>query len=244
MRDLRERFEEAAGMRAPDLWPDIESRRPGSPPRNPRRAWAVGVALILTAGIVLSGVWLAGRSPEVRRPAGLTPSPSPTDEQRSPRNVTGRFEFVPQTLISASESRLRIDAPPGIGRWVLDCRSGVSGHALDGSQGSSGFGADCPVDALIGWGGGIGGIYLVDRHYLAIAGRALPDPGSKIRATLADGRSMTLSPAEGLWIFVLRAADKTVTSPDPGSRVVRLERLDADGKVTFTVPIPGNMWGG
>jgi Tol biopolymer transport system component len=78
MTDIRTRFREADRITAPDLWPDITTRRPGEVPTTPARSRVamagLGLALAGLAVFVLARAFL-NNPPELGQPVPPTRSP-------------------------------------------------------------------------------------------------------------------------------------------------------------------------
>jgi hypothetical protein len=234
MRELRERFDAANRLSAPDLWADIETRRPGPPPPSPRRAGTIAVALLVTAlGVTVLAVALW---PGSSTGPGSETSPSPTAAEPEPssgrfQGVFGaRFDFVPAEVVSSTEEELIVQAPAGETEWVVGpCR--VEGGAVGADVGSTGFTAkSCGLeDGLIVM---TGGLRLGERFYVVAIGRLPADGGYRVRVTLADGRQTTVDPLEGLWIVVTAAVSEPYDArPDADSRIRMVEQIDAEGNV-------------
>jgi hypothetical protein len=233
MRELRDRFDVANRMTAPDLWPDIETRRPGPPAQPPRAVGAIVVALLVTVvGIAIAAVALWPSADPA--PAGITsPSSEPEPSFDPGAGSTVRFEFVPAEVVSSSRAELVVDAPADVARWTFETASGsVDGRPLDGSKENGGFGGGCGGDAYLSV-CGPGQLFLAGRSYAVVYGRVLPVDGYRVRVTLADGRSTTITALEGLWIVVMGAADEPRgAGPDRDSVVRKVELIAPDGSIT------------
>ena len=78
MTDLEKEFRTLDRLDAPDLWPEAESRQPGTarPPRRPSRAVAAAVALVVAAvGIGLAvRAFIGGSAQRTPQPAASVPA--------------------------------------------------------------------------------------------------------------------------------------------------------------------------
>ena len=227
MRELRDRFDVANRLSAPNLWPDIETRRPGPSVRPPRAVGAIVVALVVTvAGLAIAAVAL-WPNPDITPGGSLQEEPT-----GPPQRERVRFGFVPLEVVSSSRAELVVDAPADVARWTFETASGsVDGRPLDGSKENGGFGGGCGGDAYLSV-CGPGSLLLAGRQYTVVYGRVLPVEGYRVRVTLADGRSTTIVANEGLWIVVMGAVEEPLSAvPDRDSEVRMVELIAPDGSI-------------
>jgi len=233
MRELRDRFDAASRMTAPDLWPDIETRRPGPSVRPPRAVGAIVVALVVTgAGLAIAAVALWPN-------ADTTPGGSSQAEPTGPpQRERVRFGFVPLEVVSSSREELVVDAPAGLARWTFR-DSGLTGRPLDGSEGGGGLGGGCGGDPYYLSVCGVGGLGIGGRHYAVVYGRVRPVEGYRVRVTLGDGRTRTMDALEGRWIVIMGAVDgSSGTESDLDSGVRKVELIAPNGQTSWVENMP------
>jgi glutamine cyclotransferase len=210
MDDVRNLVRQVNGVRAPDLWPEIEGRHPRTPQpdRAPvRRAVTAVVALVIGAGgVVLAYRAFDGRPPE---PAAGT--------NANPR-VTAEIPVDPDRWL------MEISSAGGT-TWVGSARSGLEDPTLIRiDHATNEIVASIPLRAPV-WGAGLAAtddaVWVATPGYLdridpatneIVASVPLP-PGGPV-AIAAD--------EEGVWVGVLDET-ATVVRVDPGSNEIVAE---------------------
>jgi hypothetical protein len=141
MRDFDERFRSLRAVRAPDLWPDIEARRPTQdrPPRAARWAAAAAALAVAVAGLLVAS--RAFRSePLEPRPASVPPDPV----------VVGTIEIPGANAVVAGEGSVWVAA--------ISTDGGCDGtiHRIDPVSGEAI--ARISIDGIVNWEVGGGGM--------------------------------------------------------------------------------------
>ncbi len=236
MRELRDHFDSANRLTAPDLWPEIETRRPGTPPPPHRRLGTIVVALFVTAlamTVLAVALW-----PAAETTPSSEASPAPTTPGEPPAlSQGGNFDFVPFEVESSEPRVLQVTAPAGQTLWVVGpCR--VEGSTVDSSDdGSTGFIAKCVEDD--GFVVMTGGMTLAGRFYVVAIGQAPADAGYRVRVTLGDGRQTTQDVIDGLWIVVTAAVGEPYDArPDADSQIHKVELIGPDGTIHHVEDVP------
>jgi hypothetical protein len=153
----------------------------------------------------------------------------------TPRLVIGDTDmpagFVAQTVLSSTESKLILHAPPGAIRWTLDgdsCSVNLTWLVVPegGSPGGGGFGgAGCPWAPHLSI-GARGSIGTNGADFSVIGGRVLPAENVQIRVELANGAQMTVQPHDAMWLVIVqRCGDYE------GTEIRSVELLGADGSL-------------
>jgi len=150
----------------------------------------------------------------------------------TPRLVIGDTDmpagFVAQTVLSSTDSKLILDAPPGVIRWTLDgdsCRVDQTWLVVPagGSPGGGGFGgAGCPwaPHLSIGARGSLGGN---GADFSVIGGRVLPPDHVQIRVALANGAQITVQARDAGWLVIVQRCGDF-----EGTEIRSVELLGAD----------------
>jgi hypothetical protein len=244
MTDLRERFSESDRLPVPDLWEEASSRTPGPLPRgdHARRVVTIAVAIAVAAGGIglARGLLFPSRaSAPGATPPNETPSSEPTEDPGGPASRATRYEFVTIRVVSSTRDRLVLEGPIGLARWTLNANCDVTGFSIRLGRNTGGFGGSgCGGDAYLG-SGGAGGLAVDETFYQVVVGQAIPQKGYRVRVVLGDGRSVEVTPLEGLWMVVLGPAEDVLGGvPDEESWPARAELLDAGGNVISTQEYP------
>lgn len=192
-----------------------------------RQLLTTAVVLVLFAGS-LSGVFLAFREHREAVPVGR-PSAEPTIPTTGPAG-TALFKVLPVRLVSSSPKRLVVESPPGQVRWTL---AGCNIHAVSLPSGKprGGGGGDCEGTAYLGWlsvGTGFDG-----KYFKEVYGRTVPTAGYRVTITFWNGKEVTVSPHDGLWIVIVRAG-----ICNPGAGVKRVQVAAPDGHVVASDHAP------
>jgi len=131
----------------------------------------------------------------------------------TPRLVIGDTDmpagFVAQTVLSSTESKLILHAPPGVIRWTLDgdsCKVHQTWLVIPqgGSPGGGGFGgAGCPWAPHLSI-GARGSLGTNGALFSVIGGRVLPPDNVQVRVELANGAQMTVQPHDAMWLVIVQ----------------------------------------
>lgn len=256
MSDLEDRFRDAGRIPVPDLWNDASSRAPGPMPGGgtARRIGAAAVAIAVAASGIALARGLATDEPASTfgtgssRPGGPMAGPSVSPTHEPPTPIPARFEFVRTVVVSATANRLIVDDRFGRVRWTVDQGCDVDSYWLvgerhEGETTSGETSGSCGEESTSLEVGAVGSLREADGHYGFAAGRALSEPGYRVRATLGDGRTTVVTPLNGLWLIVTEQAPGAGSlRPDRDSVVTRVELLDPDGRVVATQDLPANSY--
>jgi hypothetical protein len=223
MRDLNERFQTLRTVGAPDLWPEIEARRPvpQRPPWSTR--WVAAAAALVLAG---GGLFLAVRTfrgePPATRAASGPPEPV----------VAGTIELPGAYAVASGEGSI------WVGARALDGGCDGAIHRIDPVTGETT--ARVPVRGTASWDGsihvGAGGVWVAgdvcgpDRELGAVLQRI--DAATNevdLQVDLGAGQAGEVVTADGLaWMTVFRDL------PDPGpAEVVGVNALSGEIEATI-----------
>ena len=152
----------------------------------------------------------------------IYPEPSPT----ATKTTDIPPGFVEAVVVSASRTKLVVQAPPGRVRWAFDGSScSVQGKELH-SSGAAGFkAAGCGGNAYFAP-FGPGGLRLAGAWFNIVSGRVLPGPRVIVRVTLADGRSTDVHPSNGLWMVVVQRCGDY-----PNTEIKKAVAISPDGQI-------------
>jgi hypothetical protein len=254
MADLTERFRTLKTRPAPDLWPEIERRRPRSLP-TPRRGRAVTlVALVIAAG----GLVLVARAFVEQGPGG--PSRRGTSGAETVVGQTVRFPAGPGYVWGLVTGHGTVWVQTGERRAEGSANCGGNVLRFDAASGEEV--ASIPVEAITRWETGGGGT-AVSGNAVWVLGTACPegsrdavflqriDPGANAVVDvleLGPGHAVDVAAGDsGVWLLLTRPADQgesvELAQLDPTtSRVVRRIPLDLTGSPNRVFIGGGAVW--
>jgi hypothetical protein len=245
MPDLETRFRRLDGVRGPDLWPDIETRRPRPMPESStaRRFAAAAVALALAAGgAVLATRAFLGGDRAVERPVrpALSP-PAPVDPVV---DVTLPIKWPSSIVYGEGSIWVAASANDGTGAGTVYRIDPDTAEIL----------AEIEVPSVPGWEVGGGGMEVAEGS-LWIAGYL--DDGDQAALLRVDATTDELADVvplggqfagdvavdeHGIWVTVFAEPSVELARLDPGTLAVDIRSsLDVDWAREI-LAVDGHVW--
>ena len=232
MTDLDGRFRGLKTIPVPELWDEIEHRRPGAYHQRP---WARLAAAAIALTVAAAGLGLAARSFLGDRPGGRKGG----EPSSPPQAIVGEtISFAGANAVVVEDGNVWVQ--------VRGRNRGCGGDLLRFDEATGGQVGSIPVEGLAGWVVGGGGISAT-AEAVWVLGNVCPrdgpmgvilqriDPASNRVADvfeLGPGRAADIAVSEtGVWMMLVRPSEH-----DDAAEILRFD--PAADQVVATIPLP------